>query len=35
MAKEDKISILQIIAWIVGFIGLGVLVFGIIRAIAS
>jgi hypothetical protein len=35
MAEENKISILQIIAWIIGFIGLGVLIFGIIRAIAS
>jgi len=28
-----KISILQIIAWVIGFIGLGILVYGIIRAL--
>jgi len=31
--KEEKISKLQIIAWVIGFIGLGVLVYGIIRAL--
>jgi|GEM_PF-3803726 len=31
--NNEKISKLQIIAWIIGFIGLGILIFGIIRAL--
>jgi hypothetical protein len=31
--NKEKISILQIIAWIIGFIGLSILVYGIIRAL--
>jgi len=33
--NENKISTLQIIAWVIGFIGLGILIFGIIRALAG
>jgi len=31
--KSEGISLLQIIAWIIGFIGLGILVYGIMRAL--
>lgn len=31
--RDKKIPILQIIAWIIGFIGLGILIYGIIRAL--
>ena len=31
--KKNKIPVLQIIAWIIGFIGLGILIYGIMRAL--
>jgi len=31
--KKNTLKLLQIIAWIIGFIALGLLVYGIIRAL--
>jgi len=33
--NKERISMLQIIAWIIGFVGLGILIYGIIRALAG
>lgn len=31
--KKEKISGLQIIAWVIGFIALGFLIYGVVRAL--
>jgi len=33
--KENKISLLQIIAWIIGFTALGVIAYGIIKSLTG
>jgi len=33
MVLKEKILVLQIIAWVIGFIGLSILIYGIIRAL--